>query len=156
MDFLTMDKIFVLDNFSFVQDKKYFVWADGQGNSISRMTTYCINVNQLPVQKFVGAFSFCIGFLQQGRPKFHFGCTSHIDGNSFSNWQSIVNDDFCQRKDVNLLLSTIVWWRLWKIIVVQVDFNTFLHLNEHTERVCWYLVRQLDAEPSKIRPIFTK
>ena len=106
MDILTLDKIFVLDNFSFVQDKKYFVWANGRGTSISRMTTYCINVNQLPVQKFVGAFSFCIGFLQQGRPKFHFGCTSHIDGNSFSNWQSIVNDDFCQRKDVNLLLST--------------------------------------------------
>ena len=47
-------------------------------------------------------------------------------------------------------LSTLVWWRLWKIIVVQVEFNTFLHLNEHTERICWYLVRQLDAEPSKI------
>ena len=31
MDFLTLDKIFVLDDFSFVQDKKYFVWADVQG-----------------------------------------------------------------------------------------------------------------------------
>ena len=26
-----MDKIFVLDNFDFVPDKKYFVQADGQG-----------------------------------------------------------------------------------------------------------------------------
>ena len=34
MDFLTLDKIFVLDNFSFVQDKKYFVWADGQGKRL--------------------------------------------------------------------------------------------------------------------------
>ena len=29
-----MDKIFVLDNFSFVQDKKYFVRADGWGISL--------------------------------------------------------------------------------------------------------------------------
>ena len=34
MDFLTLDKIFVLDNFSFVQDKKYFVQADEQGISV--------------------------------------------------------------------------------------------------------------------------
>ena len=31
MDSLTLDKIFVLDNFSFVQDKKHFVRADGWG-----------------------------------------------------------------------------------------------------------------------------
>ena len=31
MDSLTLDKIFVLDNFSFVQNKKYFVRADGRG-----------------------------------------------------------------------------------------------------------------------------
>ena len=31
MDFLTMDKIFVLDNFKIVLDKKYFVRADGRG-----------------------------------------------------------------------------------------------------------------------------
>ena len=34
MEFLTMDKIFVLDNFEIVLDKKHFVWADGQGNRI--------------------------------------------------------------------------------------------------------------------------
>ena len=44
-----------------------------------------------------------------------------------------------------------MWWRLWKIIGWQVEFNTFLHPNEHTERICLYLVRQLDAVPSKIR-----
>ena len=31
MDFLTLDKIFVLDNLNIVLDKKYFVQADGQG-----------------------------------------------------------------------------------------------------------------------------
>ena len=33
MEFLTLDKIFVLDKFNFVQDKKFFVRADGQGRS---------------------------------------------------------------------------------------------------------------------------
>ena len=31
MDFLTLDKIFVLDNLNIVLDKKYFVQADGRG-----------------------------------------------------------------------------------------------------------------------------
>ena len=31
MDFLTLDKFFVLDNFNIVLDKKYFVPADGRG-----------------------------------------------------------------------------------------------------------------------------
>ena len=31
MDFLTLDKTFVLDNLNFVQDKKFFVRAYGQG-----------------------------------------------------------------------------------------------------------------------------
>ena len=33
MDFLTLDKFFVLDNFIIVLDKKYFVQADGRGIS---------------------------------------------------------------------------------------------------------------------------
>ena len=33
MYFLTLDKIFILDNFSFVQDKKYFARAEGRGKS---------------------------------------------------------------------------------------------------------------------------
>ena len=33
MDFLTLDKTFILENFSFVQDKTYFVWAEGRGIS---------------------------------------------------------------------------------------------------------------------------
>ena len=33
MDILTMDKIFVLDNFKIVLDKKHFVQADGQGTN---------------------------------------------------------------------------------------------------------------------------
>ena len=34
---------------------------------------------------------------------------------------------------------------------MQVKFNTFLHPNEHTERICLYPVTQLDAVLSKIR-----
>ena len=34
MDFLTLDKTFVLDNLNFVQDKIFFVQADGRGISI--------------------------------------------------------------------------------------------------------------------------
>ena len=33
----------------------------------------------------------------------------------------------------------------------QVKFSTFLNPNEQTERICLYLVRQVDAMPSKIR-----
>ena len=36
MDFLTLDKIFVLDNLNIVLDKKYFVRADGRGISYSK------------------------------------------------------------------------------------------------------------------------
>ena len=36
MYFLTLDKIFILDNFSFVQDKKYFVRAEGRGISVQK------------------------------------------------------------------------------------------------------------------------
>ena len=39
MYFLTLDKIFILDNFSFVQDKKYFVRAEGRGISKYRRFT---------------------------------------------------------------------------------------------------------------------
>ena len=31
MDFLTLDKIFVPDNFNIILEKKYFVQADGRG-----------------------------------------------------------------------------------------------------------------------------
>ena len=34
MDFLTLDKIFVLDNFNIILDKKYFVRADGWGKKL--------------------------------------------------------------------------------------------------------------------------
>ena len=30
---LTLEKIFILDNFNFIQDKKHFVWAEGWGIS---------------------------------------------------------------------------------------------------------------------------
>ena len=34
MDFLTLDKIFVLDNFCIVMDKKHFVQVDGRGKRV--------------------------------------------------------------------------------------------------------------------------
>ena len=37
MDFLTLDKIFVLDNLNIVLDKKYFVRADGRGISMAKI-----------------------------------------------------------------------------------------------------------------------
>ena len=37
-----------------------------------------------------------------------------------------------------------------------VKFNAFLHPNEHSERICLYLVRQFEAELAKIGHIFTK
>ena len=39
IDFLTLDKIFVLDNLNIVLDKKNFVWADGRGNSVRILLT---------------------------------------------------------------------------------------------------------------------
>ena len=36
MYFLTLDKIFILDNFSFVQDKKYFVRVEGRGIRVQK------------------------------------------------------------------------------------------------------------------------
>ena len=46
MDFLTLDKIFVLDNFNIVLDKKYFVRADGRG----------IKFQTIKRGKFIGLF----------------------------------------------------------------------------------------------------
>ena len=40
IDFLTLDKIFVLDNLNIVLDKKYFVRADGRGISNGRITEF--------------------------------------------------------------------------------------------------------------------
>ena len=37
IDFLTLDKIFVLDNLNIVQDKKYCVQADGQGITLKKI-----------------------------------------------------------------------------------------------------------------------
>ena len=42
MDFLTLDKIFVLDNLNIVLDKKYFVRADGRGISQKHLLEYSV------------------------------------------------------------------------------------------------------------------
>ena len=39
-------------------------------------------------------------------------------------------------------------------MVSRVKFNSFMVTNEHPERICLYLVRQFDEEPSKIGLIF--
>ena len=45
---------------------------------------------------------------------------------------------------------TLIWPRLWNFIGSQAKFNSFLVTNEHPERICLYLVREFDYEPSKI------
>ena len=45
----------------------------------------------------------------------------------------------------NNMYSTIVWWRLWNFLVVQVKFNRFLPLNEHPKRILCQLVRLFDG-----------
>ena len=49
MDFLTLDKIFVLDNFNIVLDKKYFVRADGQGIRINSALSFVIDYTKIVV-----------------------------------------------------------------------------------------------------------
>ena len=44
----------------------------------------------------------------------------------------------------------LIWPRLWNFIESQAKFNSFLVTNEHPERICLYLVREFDDEPSKI------
>ena len=38
---------------------------------------------------------------------------------------------------------------MWKFTGCQVEINTLLHPNEHTERILWYRVTQLSWEQSK-------
>ena len=47
-------------------------------------------------------------------------------------------------------MCTLIWPRLWNFIGSQAKFNSFLVTNEHPERICLYLVREFDYEPSKI------
>ena len=44
----------------------------------------------------------------------------------------------------------LIWPRLWNFIGRRLKFNRLLHSNEHPERICLYLVRQLDYELSKV------
>ena len=45
---------------------------------------------------------------------------------------------------------TLIWPRLWNFTRSQSKFKTFLVTNEYPERICLYLVREFDDEPSKI------
>ena len=45
---------------------------------------------------------------------------------------------------------TVIWPRLWNFTGSQAKFNRFLVTNDHPERICLYLVREFDDEPSKI------
>ena len=48
------------------------------------------------------------------------------------------------------LICRLIWPQLWNFIGSQTKFNSFLVTNEHPERICLYLVREFDYEPSKI------
>ena len=50
---------------------------------------------------------------------------------------------FSSRKDFRRGACPSACTRSWKFIGRQVKFNTFLQPNEHTERICLYLVRPL-------------
>ena len=39
---------------------------------------------------------------------------------------------------------------MWNFVGSQAKFDSFLVTNEHPERICLYLVREFDYEPSKI------
>ena len=57
--------------------------------------------------------------------------------------QIILTDDTSAKgywKSLNLChvnKYTLVWWQLWNFIVRHVEFNRFLHTNEHPERIFW-------------------
>ena len=53
MDFLTLDKIFVLDNLNIVLDKKYFVRADGRGKNEQKTILKSIDVQLIRIQWLV-------------------------------------------------------------------------------------------------------
>ena len=61
MYFLTLDKNFILDNFSFVQDKKYFVRAEGRGKSVE------MRVNTLITEKLKLQHSKKFSFVAVGK-----------------------------------------------------------------------------------------
>ena len=58
-------------------------------------------------------------------------------------WEKFVNNEIH-------FSCPIIWPRLWNFIRRQLKFNRLLHSNEHPERICLYLVRQLDYELSKV------
>ena len=53
-------------------------------------------------------------------------------------------------KAYQIQMYTLVLPWLWNFIGRRVKFNAFLHPNEHTEKICSYLVRQFEAELAKI------
>ena len=57
----------------------------------------------------------------------------------------VSEEDLCDKH-----VCTVPRWRLWNIIVRQVNFNRFLHPNRPPQMIFWYLVRQLEADLSKI------
>ena len=50
---------------------------------------------------------------------------------------------------VPITYALILPW-LWSFLGSQAKFNSFLVTDEHPERICLYLVREFDDEPSKI------
>ena len=102
MDFLTLDKTFVLDNLNFVQDKIFFVWADERG-----MGDYCLV--HLPGQNIFcpGQYWNCPGQkFCPGLKSLFFTFKSHwiwifLIEDKFSRLfqsESFILNDFCKQK----------------------------------------------------------
>ena len=49
----------------------------------------------------------------------------------------------------SLYIWLLGWWQLWNFLVLKLKFNRFLSPNEHSQRIFWYLARQLSWEPKK-------
>ena len=58
IDFLILDKIFVLNNFNIAMDKKYFVWADGRGMKFKNIM---LKKKEVPI--FANHTIFSLNFL---------------------------------------------------------------------------------------------
>ena len=56
----------------------------------------------------------------------------------------------------SLYIWLLGWWQLGNFLVLKLKFNRFLSPNEHSQRIFWYLARQLSWEPTKLGHIFTK
>ena len=58
-------------------------------------------------------------------------------------WQYVYNKE-------DLGLGRLAWTKRWSFMVCQVKFNSFLHPEEHAQRIFSYLVKQFVCRPLKL------